>query len=76
MERYIISIVGQDRSGIVASVSQAIFDLKGNIEAASQTVHQGYFTMIVKCAFDTAINAEKLTDVIRKGPGDDFIKRF
>jgi glycine cleavage system transcriptional repressor len=49
MGQYILSITAQDRPGIVADVSRAIYELSGNIKAASQTVHQGYFAMIVLC---------------------------
>ena len=72
MTCYIISITAQDRPGIVSGVSQAICRLDGNIEAASQTVHQGYFAMIIKAAFNPDVCADKLTDLIQQLAGNDL----
>ncbi len=57
---YIISIIACDRAGIVAGVSQAIFNMGGNMIAASQTVLQGYFAMIIKCQFESNIDISEL----------------
>ena len=47
MAQFIISITAKDTSGIVAGVSKALVTMDGTIRAASQTVHQGYFAMIL-----------------------------
>jgi len=72
MAQYIMSITAQDRSGIVAGVSDAILALKGNLEAASQTVHQGYFAMILLCAFPDTIVEQEVTRLIREKAGSDL----
>lgn len=72
MTRYIISITAQDRSGIVAAVSRALFDLSGNIEAASQTVHQGYFAMIMLCAFEQASQPDEISRKINAQADTDL----
>ena len=72
MPRYIMSITAQDRPGIVAAVSEAILQLDGNIEAASQTVHQGYFAMIILCAFDAQTQAPELSDLVHDKAGPDL----
>ena len=73
MVRYIMSITAQDRAGIVAKVSGALLELGGNVEAASQTVHQGYFAMIVLCGFEAAgPSAEGLREAVLKEAGADL----
>ncbi len=43
----IVSVIGKDKKGIIAKVSNALFELNINIEDISQTVMQDYFTMIM-----------------------------
>lgn len=45
-----VSVMGDDRPGIVAAVSKVLFENACNIEALSQTVIMGQFAMIVVCA--------------------------
>jgi ACT domain-containing protein len=45
MSRAIISVLGSDRSGIVAAVASALADHDANILDISQTILQGIFTM-------------------------------
>jgi len=73
MASYIMSITARDRSGIVAGLSEALLAIGGNIVAASQTVHQGYFAMIINCDFPgEAVDIEKLTDLIHQKGGADL----
>ncbi|MFP4353844.1 MAG: glycine cleavage system protein R [Phycisphaerae bacterium] len=44
---YVLNVISDDHPGIVASVGTAIKDLGGNIDACSQTVLRGYFTLIM-----------------------------
>jgi ACT domain-containing protein len=41
----IITVIGKDRTGIVASVSNALFEEGINIEDISQTIMEGNFVM-------------------------------
>lgn len=43
----IISVIGQDRLGVIAKVSGKLFEMNINIEDISQTIMQNYFTMIM-----------------------------
>ena len=43
----VISVLGKDRSGIVAAVSVALAECGANIDDISQTILQEYFTMIM-----------------------------
>jgi glycine cleavage system transcriptional repressor len=46
-EYVVLSVMGQDRPGIVASVSQALYQNRYNIEALSQNAIMGQFAMIL-----------------------------
>ena len=70
--RYIVAVTAQDRAGIVAGISEAVFGLGGNIEAASQTVHRGYFSMIVLCTFAQAMAEEAVGESIRAKAVEDL----
>ncbi|WP_097026695.1 ACT domain-containing protein [Clostridium peptidivorans] len=43
----IITVLGKDRTGIIAGVSNALAEANVNILDISQTILQGYFTMIM-----------------------------
>ncbi|MER2040260.1 ACT domain-containing protein [Desemzia incerta] len=45
----IVTVIGKDRVGIVAGVSKKLSDLNININDISQTIMEGYFTMMVLC---------------------------
>ena len=45
--RAIVTVVGKDAVGIIASVCQALAGYNVNILDISQTVMQGYFTMMM-----------------------------
>lgn len=43
----IVSVIGKDKKGIIAKVSNCLFDMNINIEDISQTIMSDYFTMIM-----------------------------
>lgn len=43
----ILTVLGKDKAGIIATVSTVLAQNNVNIEDISQTVMQGYFTMIM-----------------------------
>ena len=47
--RAIITVVGKDKSGIIAKVSTTLAENNVNIEDISQTIVSGNFTMIMVC---------------------------
>lgn len=47
MKDYILTVMAQDRVGIVRDVASALTELGGNITHVSQTVMCGYFTLII-----------------------------
>ncbi len=61
---YVINVMSEDRPGIVAGVSTTISDLGGNIESCSQTVLNGYFTLIMMFTLKEEWNVEELKENI------------
>ena len=47
--RAIVTVLGKDKSGIIAKVSTVLADNNVNIEDISQTIVQGNFTMLMLC---------------------------
>mgnify|MGYP006076990253 FL=1 len=57
----IISVIGQDRLGVIAKVSGKLFEMNINIEDISQTIMQNYFTMIM--TVDTSKSGLSFTEM-------------
>ncbi len=43
----IVSVIGKDRTGIIAKVAGALYEMNVNVEDISQTILQDCFTMIM-----------------------------
>ncbi len=63
---YVISVMSVDRVGIIAGLSEAILDLGGNIDALSQTVMRGYFTVIVTAHFEEDVTKDGIAGAVRE----------
>jgi len=50
----ILTVIGKDRTGIIAGISQQLFDFNINILDVSQTIMGDYFTMIMLLDFSHA----------------------
>ncbi|MGH2738939.1 MAG: glycine cleavage system protein R [Actinomycetota bacterium] len=46
MPHYAITAIGEDRPGIVAAITEALFEIGGNLEDVSSTVLRGHFAMM------------------------------
>lgn len=57
---YVINVLSDDHPGIIAAVGRAVRDLGGNIDACSQTVLSGYFTLISIVSVPDDLAAEDL----------------
>ena len=66
---YVINVTAVDRPGIVAGVSSAIEKLHGNIESCSQTVLDGYFTLIMTFSMPEQKDSNELRETIINEPG-------
>ena len=62
---YVLNVVSDDHPGIVSAVGEAISQLDGNIDACSQTVLGGYFTLIMIVSLPQAHQAEVLASRVR-----------
>ncbi len=47
--RAIVTVIGKDKSGIIAKVSTKLAERRVNIEDISQTIVGGNFTMLMLC---------------------------
>lgn len=56
----ILTVIGKDRVGIVAGVSSKLAELDVNIVDVSQTIMDGYFTMMMRLTMDAAADFEKI----------------
>jgi ACT domain-containing protein len=57
----IVSVIGKDKTGIIAAVSTTLYEIGVNIEDISQTIMQQYFTMIM--LVDISGSKNKLTEI-------------
>jgi glycine cleavage system transcriptional repressor len=72
-KKYTVSVMSEDRPGIVASVSGSISGLDGNILALSQTVVEGYFTIIVVAEFPEQVTEEILREkLVQSGKTGEY----
>ena len=44
----IVTVVGEDKTGIIAKVSNVLYENDVNIQDISQTIMQNMFTMIIQ----------------------------
>ncbi len=63
--RVIITVIGHDRVGIIAGISNILADAQVNILDISQTILQGFFTMVMvvdiaESTLDIGVLREKL----------------
>ena len=66
---FAITVTGKDRPGIIAALTEAILQAKGNLEDASMTILEGEFAMIVLAAFQGKGVYQKLADRLQKVAG-------
>ncbi len=62
--QYVISVLVADRVGILRDITAALTDMGSNIVGISQTVVQGYFTVIIIAAFQKAQSREEIENAI------------
>ena len=61
MTKTIVTVLGYDQRGIIAKVSNFLYEREINIEDISQTIMQDYFTMIM--LVDLSESGRKLSDL-------------
>jgi glycine cleavage system transcriptional repressor len=63
---YVLNVMSDDHPGIVAAVGAAVSDSGGNIDNVSQTVLEGYFTLIMIVSFPKPIDPDALAATVQK----------
>ncbi|MFP4349329.1 MAG: glycine cleavage system protein R [Thermodesulfobacteriota bacterium] len=76
MNKVVISVLGQDRPGIIARVTAAIFEKDGNIENVSQTIVQSEFSGLFIAAFPSNNQTESLQEYFRNQVADMGLKAY
>ena len=61
-----ITVVGNDKEGIVANFTNFVFEKNGNLEKVNQNVIKGLFGMYLEVSFTSKINTEKFDSDIQK----------
>ena len=56
----IVTVIGKDKVGIIAAVCSKLAEFNVNVLDISQTVMQGYFTMMMACLLYTSDAADEL----------------
>ncbi len=62
MREWIIIMTAANRAGILAAVTRAIHDLRGDLRESSQTVVRGFFTMIFSADFPEELSHDLIRD--------------
>ena len=58
----VITVIGLDTKGIIYKVTKVLFEEGINVEDITQTVLQGYFTMVMLVKSTEGINIKELSD--------------
>jgi len=66
MNKVIISVLGQDRPGILAAVTRILLERDGNVENVSQTILQNQFAGIFIVSVPDHIQPEALNDELNQ----------
>ena len=64
-KRYIVTLMAANRVGIIAAVTKALSELKGDLQEVSQTVMQGFFTIILAAEFPADREPQLIKDHLR-----------
>ena len=65
---FAVSVMFRDQVGIVASVSAAIQKLGGNLHDVTQTVLQGYFSMLLLADMPKTVSKEEIIKALEALP--------
>ncbi|MDA0833460.1 MAG: hypothetical protein O2955_04690 [Planctomycetota bacterium] len=66
MKRFIVSLMAANQVGIMAALTEALDDLKGDIQEVSQTVMQQFFTIILAADFPDHCQGADIVSHIEK----------
>ena len=66
MKKAIVSVIGKDKKGIIAGVTDILFKMDINVADITQTVMQDYFTMIMLVELDDGVDFSKVKESLAK----------
>ena len=67
---YAVTVVGEDRPGIVAGVTSALYDSGCNLEDVTSTILRGHFSMVMIVRAPGDVSRDSLADVLGAVTGD------
>jgi len=80
LKKVFISVIGRDRPGILAALSETLLDLNCNIENISQTILQSVFGALLIVSIPESLNAQmlksKLIEKLSELDLDVFVKHY
>lgn len=62
----VLTVIGKDKVGIIAGVSQKLAKLNINILDVSQTIMEDYFTMMMLLSMDSASDFDQIKNELRE----------
>lgn len=65
-KRFAVALVGQDRPGIVASLTQVLLDLGCNVEDVSTSILRGHFALMLIAAGNESLNVERVRGALNR----------
>jgi len=65
-KQMIISVMSQDRPGIIADITGAIYELNGDLADLNQSILGGYLTMILIASFEEQVSRTDLLERISR----------
>ncbi len=76
--RCVVSVLMEDRVGILRDLSAAVVELGGNVDGLSQTVSENFFTVILTAVFAPGTSTQRVEDCVYEhipDPGAGVIVR-
>jgi len=69
-DSFFVTVTAADRPGMMAHMAERIDALGGTIDDLSQTVMQGYFTVLIRGRFPAGTQADAIRESILAGQGE------
>ena len=66
MKKAIVSVIGKDKKGIIAGVTDILYKMDINVADITQTVMQDYFTMIMLVELGDAVDFSIVKESLAK----------
>ena len=70
MNSIAITVIGNDRPGIVSAVTRALFDIGCNLEDVSSTILRGHFSMVLIARCDSGVDAAGVEERLKSATSE------